>query len=672
MSSAKGERKLHKAVAMLMLTACVWGPMGMGIAQADVEDTVIVPNRVILIKKGDHQGERDLHIRGTGSAPIFIIGGEYNPASGAANTVDLNKPNSFVDIYGGYHDDERINVTNNIVNVDTGITGWLIYDDPQKLQDSEHYNKLKITSPNNKLAMNVIAGHARGEASGNVINLNGGALADYVIAAETQDYDDGTGSKVDDDAVSRLHDNTVNINANMELAAAKIYGAAVFHQSDRSRKPFMGTNNTLNTYVKDQQVGELGGFNTYNFYLPQGTKSGDTLVTVVGGKATVISASTVRGIVEKTGSLPFGSTVNLLVNASGVTAGDGTIYQGIHKDTGLSTGDINSRLYELVVYKADSSHVVLKVVALNRLHFSTKSIVQAKMPTLINRGADFLSGDAAQSADAAGAQVYTPFYALSYSDMRHTTGSYVDMRGTCMVVGMSKKTEKNGRRTLLAPVFEYGYGNYDACLDEGTCGQGNSRYYGIGFVFRNTFKDGSFYEGSLRGGRLNLDYSTNDYVYNGQKTHENFDSSTFYAGAHLGAGREVNWQPRHKITYYGKFFYTHTGAEDIRLSNGQLYQTSHVNSERLRLGIRDSYELDKKNKLYCGLAWEYEFDGSAYATYDGLRTETPQLRGSSYMLELGWVVKPKGNDHLSVDVSATGWLGRQRGITGRLGINWMF
>ena len=364
MSSAKKERKLHKAGAMLMLTACVWGPMGMGIAQADVEDTVIVPNRVILIKKGDHQGERDLHIRGTGSAPIFIIGGEYNPAGGAASTVDLNKPNSFVDIYGGYHDGyhdgEVVNVTNNIVNVDTGVPGWLIYDDPQKIQDSEHYNKLKITSPSNKLAMNVIAGHVfRGEASGNVINLNGGVLADYVIAAETQDYDDGTGFKVDEDAVSRLHDNTVNINANMELAAAKIYGAAVFHQADRSRTPFMGTNNTLNTYVKDQQVGELGGFNTYNFYLPQGTKSGDTLVTVVGGNPTVISASTVRGIVEKTGSLPFGSTVNLLVNASGVTAGAGTIYQGIHKDTGLSTGDINSKLYELVVYKADSSHVVL-------------------------------------------------------------------------------------------------------------------------------------------------------------------------------------------------------------------------------------------------------------------------------------------------------------------------
>ncbi len=42
------------------------------------------------------------------------------------------------------------------------------------------------------------------------------------------------------------------------------------------------------------------------------------------------------------------------------------------------------------------------------------------------------------------------------------------------------------------------------------------------------------------------------------------------------------------------------------------------------------------------------------------------------MLELGWVIKPYADDKLSFDVSATGWLGRQRGITGRVGINWMF
>lgn len=651
-----------------MLTACAWGPMGMGIAQADVEDTVVVPDRIMLIKEGAHQGGRELNIQGRGKSPILVYGGTYNPVLGPQKTVNMDGTNSFVDIYGGYHDDPGINVTNNIVNVDTGNTGWIIYDDLRKVQDSEHYTKLLLndTSAYHELPMNVIAGSAkRGEVSGNVINLNGGTLGNYVIAAETRA--DAYA------AAERMHDNVININGNMDLFTAKIYGAALFHDSDRSRTPFMGRNNTLNIYVKNVTVGELAGFNTYNFYLPMGTVSRDTVITAVGGKSTDISASTINGIVARTGSLPLNSTVNLLVNNSGVTDSTGTIYNGTHADTGLATGDVNSKLYRLVVQKADGSHVVLRVVNLNRLHPSTKNIVQPKVPTLINRGGDFLSGDAASSAEAAGAQVYTPFFAASHSNMRHTTGSYVDMKGYSMVLGMSRKTEKPGRRTLIAPVLEYGNGHYDAFLDDGTHGMGSSRYYGLGIVFRNNFKNsGKFYEGSLRGGWTKVDYSTNDYVYNGRKTHEHFDSSTYYAGFHVGVGREVNWKRRHKITYYGKFYYTRIGAEDIRLSNGQLYHASHVNSERLRLGIRDTYEADEKNKLYLGLAWEHEFDGSAYATYDGMRTDTPSLRGNSYMLELGWIIKPKGNDHMSFDLSATGWLGRQRGITGRFGINWMF
>ncbi len=111
------------------------------------------------------------------------------------------------------------------------------------------------------------------------------------------------------------------------------------------------------------------------------------MVTVAGGKATDIRQSTINGILAQTGSLPFDAAVNLLVNGSGVTDGTETVYRGIHGDTGLTTGDINSRMYQLVVNKADDSHVVLKVVGLNRLHTSTKNIVQTKVPTLVNRGA---------------------------------------------------------------------------------------------------------------------------------------------------------------------------------------------------------------------------------------------------------------------------------------------
>jgi len=663
MRSTRKRGKLHNAAGALMLTAsAVLWP---GIAQADTSYEVVVPNRIVVIKEDDHQAGRQLNVMGMGMDEIHLYGGSYDPAGKAILPVNLNGADSFVDVYSGYHDGQNVHVINNIINVGNGNSSWQIYDDIVKVENS-HYSHLQIKDTSGTgLSMNIIAGHSEsGEVSGNIINLNGGKLGNFVIVSESKDDIAG--------AETRLHDNTLNLNAPMDLVTAKIYGAALFHDSDRSRTPLMGTNNTLNAYVKNVTVGELAGFNTYNFYLPLGMESGETMMTVSGGKNSDIRSSTINGIVAKTGSLPFNATVNLLVNESGVTDGSGTVYHGTHADSGLSTGDINSKMYRLAVQKADAHHVVLKVVGLNRLHPSTKSVVQTKVPTLVNRGADFLSGDAAQSAEAAGAQVYTPFFAASHSNMRHITGSYVDMKGYSMVLGMSQKKETCTRRTLLAPVFEFGNGHYDAYLDGGTHGQGSSRYYGMGIVFRNAFKSGKYYEGSLRGGCLKVDYSTNDYVYNGKKTHEEFNSSTYYAGIHFGLGREVEWNPRHKVTYYGKFYYTRTGPEDIRLRNGQLYHTSRVNSERLRLGIRDTYEADDKNKVYLGLAWEHEFDGSAYATYDGLRTDTPRLRGDSYMMELGWIIKPQGNDHMSFDLSATGWLGRQRGITGRLGVNWMF
>jgi len=666
MSSAKGERKLHRAVAMLMLTACVWGPMGMGIAQADVEyKEITVPNRVILIKKGDHQGERDLHIRGTGSAPIFIIGGEYNSAGGAASIAELDGANSFVDIYGGYHDE--LNVTNNIVNVDTGIPGWMIYDDPQKIQDSEHYNKLLIndTSGSNKLAMNVIAGHSKsGEVSGNIINIYGGSLNGYVIAAESK-----TGTE---NVRERLHDNAVNIYANADLTTAKIYGAALFNDADRTRSAVMGTNNSLNTYVKGLKLGELAGFNVYNIHVPVEAVSGDTMIKVTGGTAADISGSTVTGILNQTGSLPIGSSVNLLVNNAGVTSDSSTVYKGIHGDSGMSLGDINGRMYELVVQKSDANTVTMQLASVSKLYPQTKNLVQHKTPTFVNRGADFLAGGAADSAQVAGAQVYTPFFAASHSSLRHTTGSYVDMRGYSMVVGLSRKINEPARQILIAPVVEYGRGNYDSYLDDGTHGWGGTSYLGLGLVCRATYKDGRFYEASLRGGRLQNDYTSYDYRFNGQKTHEQYDTSSVYYGIHLGIGREIGWAPRHKFTYYGKYFYTFNGSENYRLRNGKEYNNNSVQSHRLRLGIRDTYAINEKNKAYAGLAWEHEFDGSAYAVYDGIRTESPTIQGDSYMLELGWVIKPYADDKLSFDVSATGWLGRQRGITGRLGINWMF
>ncbi len=102
------------------------------------------------------------------------------------------------------------------------------------------------------------------------------------------------------------------------------------------------------------------------------------------------------------------------------------------------------------------------------------------------------------------------------------------------------------------------------------------------------------------------------------------------------------------------------------MTSGEDYYLSSVNSSRIKLGVRAGWEIHPKNKFYTGLAYQYEFDSKSYAVHDGIRTDTASIRGSSGILELGWIVKPYGNDTLSVDFGAICCVGKS------CGVNWNF
>ena len=66
--------------------------------------------------------------------------------------------------------------------------------------------------------------------------------------------------------------------------------------------------------------------------------------------------------------------------------------------------------------------------------------------------------------------------------------------------------------------------------------------------------------------------------------------------------------------YYGKYFYSHTGSDSTYLNGAnETANFDAVNSHRIRLGARLTHALNEKNKLYGGLAWQYEFKGDARA-----------------------------------------------------------
>ena len=209
-------------------------------------------------------------------------------------------------------------------------------------------------------------------------------------------------------------------------------------------------------------------------------------------------------------------------------------------------------------------------------------------------------------------------------------------------------------------------------LDDGTKGFGDTSYTGAGFFVRQDQNSGLWLEGSVRGGRTSSDYrgtiGTKDTTY---------DIDNNYYGAHLGVGKIFPVKDDAEVDIYGRFFYTHqdSASADVKV-NGKVnrFDFDATDSARLRLGARWTKHMDKRNSLYAGLAYEYEFCGDA----DGTRvtatrrdaTGTPSLKGSSGMFEFGWLMNPSDRSPITLDLGLTGWVGRRQGFGAHLSMSW--
>ena len=119
---------------------------------------------------------------------------------------------------------------------------------------------------------------------------------------------------------------------------------------------------------------------------------------------------------------------------------------------------------------------------------------------------------------------------------------------------------------------------------------------------------------------------------------------------------------------YAKYFYTHQSGGSERLTTGETYDFDDVDSSRLRIGTRWTKKT-LAGEFYTGLAYEYEFGSDARASYAGYGTPTPTLKGSTGLFELGYrFARPDSN--VSYGVNLTGMMGKRRGITGSMQVNW--
>ncbi|MCC8179299.1 MAG: autotransporter-associated beta strand repeat-containing protein [Planctomycetes bacterium] len=248
------------------------------------------------------------------------------------------------------------------------------------------------------------------------------------------------------------------------------------------------------------------------------------------------------------------------------------------------------------------------------------------------------------------------------------TGSHIDSNSFVLAGGVSYKKLTGGGAFFTLAFLEGGWGKYDsynAFTTGNVHGNGDVQHYGLGVLLKQEFAPGLYLEGSIRGGRVETDFSTGDLGAGAT-----FESASTYWGGHLGLGGALNLGKNHVVEPYLNLFHTRQGSDAIATAAGEHIHFDATHSTRLSLGARYIKEYKELTKFHAGLAWEYEFYGKQKAKINSLPIDAPDMQGSSALFELG--VLHEISSHWSVDLSAQGLLGRRRGLAGNAGVRYTF
>lgn len=480
-----------------------------------------------------------------------------------------------------------------------------------------------------------MAAQSGGSATGNTITITGGnpgtvtggagvtgaSENTVIISGGTLDTDIYGGQTYDGAA----DNNTINILAGDLNPEMSLYGGYGTTESK---------NNTYNMYTKGQTVADFAYFQNLNFYVPEGTTAGETMLTVTGNAAvdadttlaavqnstttdgtTDVSGATVFGGVQRNTKLNPGEYINLLYNANGITTDDtsyGTI-DGL--DTVTSAGFIN---YKAIVEKKDANTIVITIPKDEKGTSDTDTKIlpedRENAANTIKNAGDIIAGSALHAAEGAWIEnhdieaKFVPYAIVGGYDLHYNTGSYIDSNGMAANVGFVRRSQHEGHIDTIMPFFEYGKSHYASYLDTGARGDGRQHYTGGGILLRRDFDSGLYYEGAVRAG-----YLKGDFHGMIAKSMSRYDSGAPYIAAQAGLGK-IYTRNRDSYDIYGKFFYTYLGSDSAVVHSGygdSKYDFDSINSYVTRLGMRWTRDFDQIRSLYAGIGWDYEAGSKA-------------------------------------------------------------
>ena len=588
-----------------------------------------------------------------------VSGGKSDSGEVTGNSVIISGGEVGVSAYGGYSNSGGYNGTGggSAIGNSVKISGGVVQGEV-----SGGFSEIGAATGNSvvisggEIHSGVYGGYSgsNGTVTGNSVYISGGYIGYEVYGGYSGSNGAVTGNSV-----------TISGDPTFETSTI-LYGGVSSGEVSGNR---------LNIHTKGLEAGNVKNFAEYNFYLADEVQK-DALLTLTGGidkdKTTNISGSTVNvGMAGALNALKTGDTITLMANSNGITATTGMTY-GQQMLQGVSI------VYDITTGLDQEGKNLVTTIKGGKATAQSKLPVEPRLASVafINSGADLLAGSGVSNAvTAAGGGKAEMFGAMSGGSMRYETGSHADVHGYNLALGVGKAVANKAGQLTFGPFVEYGHGNYTSYLDSGVRGDGNTKYYGIGLLARQDNASGVYYEGSLRCGRMDADYASGDMVSALGKVRTEYDSSSAYYGAHFGVGKMTKLNENTKADVYAKLLYTHQRGDSIVLQGagaGEEYDFDAVDSTRARIGARLSKDYGQRGSGYVGVAYEYEFEGEVRATVKGFSTPSPSIKGSSGLLELGYILQPKAANDPVINIGLQGWGGKKQGFTGNVNFVWTF
>lgn len=439
------------------------------------------------------------------------------------------------------------------------------------------------------------------------------------------------------------NNNTVNISGGTFNDGYKLYGG----------KGTASSGNTLNLKTKvGGKAAEVGYFQIMNFTLPTGIQAGDVMLAT----QSVAYDSTVIGVTAAEGVMLRKNDVITLVEADNVTGGIDT--------TNLTVLDGAA-----VVSLEEGKNLILTLLKDFGIKGGEEDRQKAPVEGIaaavqtVNMSADLASGEGMRSLilETVGGFTNT-FGALTAGHSKYKTGSHVDVDGWGVVVGAGKTKEwGNGEATSLGVFLEYGKGNFDT-YNGSIHGDGNSENKGIGFMMRHKMLNNTYYEGNIRYGKVETDWSESEVG--------GYNTDSKYYGISVGMGH-IFPAGKNEIDVYGRYTYGHVGSSDARVGTKD-YHFDSVKSHRVRIGGKYNFKQKNSNaKPFVGLAWEHEFKGESKASIAGVgEAPAPSMKGNTGIMEVGcdWNLGKKW----TAGISANAYVGKRQGWDGMARIVYNF